>query len=163
MSDLILWQSVGQIWMPLNVSKARNQGIESSLAIEPIRRWLNLSMNYTFLDARNLSDEPNTYDKILVYRPKHSLNISVSSNWSVFTLKYDFQYIGQRYTNPANTLYLEAYQTSDLVLSARLHYQDWQPQLSFQIRNIFDEQYEIIRYQPIPGREFRFTIGILLN
>jgi outer membrane cobalamin receptor len=120
-------------------------------------------MNYTFLDARNLSDEPNTYDKILVYRPKHSLNISVSSNWSVFTLKYDFQYIGQRYTNPANTLYLEAYQTSDLVLSARLHYQDWQPQLSFQIRNIFDEQYEIIRYQPIPGREFRFTIGILLN
>jgi outer membrane cobalamin receptor len=163
MSDLILWQSVGQIWMPLNVDKARNQGVETSLALEPIKRWLSLNVNYTFLDARNLSDESNVHNKLLVYRPKHSLNFSAACNWKMFTLKYDYQYIGQRYTNPANTVFLEGYRTSDVVISANYQFRQWKPQLSFQVKNIFDEQYEIIRYQPIPGREFRFTVGIFLN
>lgn len=163
LNDLILWQSVGQIWMPLNVDKARNQGVEWSVTAEPVRKWLSVNVNYTLLDARNLSEAPTVKNKFLVYRPKNSLNISLMSSWWIFTLKYDFQYVGRRFINPANTIYLKSYNTSDVIFTASTKYKRWQPQWSLQIKNIFDEQYEIIRYQPIPGREIRFTVGISLN
>ena len=163
LNDLIQWQSVGQIWMPMNVDKARNQGLEASLTLEPIRGWLSLNLNYTFLDARNLSADSTLYNKYLVYRPEHSLNFSVSSTWKMFTLKYDYQYIGGRYADPVNAEYLESYCTSDIVLSVNHILGKWKPQLSFQVKNIFDESYEIIRYQPIPGREYRLTVGITFN
>ncbi len=163
LNDLILWQSVGQIWMPLNVDKARNQGVEVSLVLEPVRNWLSVNLNYTYLDARNLSDEPNVKNKRLVYRPRESLNLSLVSNWRNITVKYDYQYVGRRYTNPANTIYLDVYAMSDITISISHQYRRWNPQLSVQMKNIFDERHEIIRYQPIPGREYRLTIGISLN
>jgi outer membrane cobalamin receptor len=163
MKDLILWQSLGQIWMPLNVDKVRNKGLEVNFNVNPMWSVLSLSLNYTLLDARNLTEERNTKNKILVYRPRHTLNLGFTLEWRQFRFAYDFSYVSRRYTTAANTAYLDPYQTSDLVFAFQQPIGSWKSTFTFQIKNVFDEKYEIIQYQPIPGREYRANIGIFFN
>lgn len=163
MNDLILWASNGQIWMPSNVNKSRNRGVETSISVSPIKDLFSIVTNYTFLDARNLSKDRTLYKKYLVYRPKHTFNTSLKFTYGDFTLKYDFQHVSRRYIRPANTLYLESYNISDLLMSFIYNYRNWKSTISFQVKNIFDEKYEIIQYQPIPGREYRVNMNISFN
>ncbi len=163
MNDLILWQSTGQLWMPLNVDKSRNRGIEASISLSPVAKRIMLNANYTFLDARNLSDDLTTKDKYLVYRPRHTFNTAVTINYRNLTLKYDFQYVGKRYVNPANTKFMEAYGNSDLTVAYVQDFDNWTSNLSFQVKNLLDERYQIIQYHPLPGREMRINLGISIN
>lgn len=163
MKDLILWQSVNQIWMPLNVDKAQNNGVELNVSLEPFWNMLSLTTNYTFLDARNLSDEMTVHNKTLVYRPKHTFNFSLNFNWEDINLGYDLSYVGRRYVTPANTVYLDPYNVSDIQMVYQRQFGKLRSIFSFQVRNIFDQKYEIIQYQPIPGREYRASINITFN
>ncbi len=165
MKDLILWQSVGQIWMPLNVDKARNQGLEINLSLNPLMEVLIFSGNYTYLDAKNLSDDRNAYDKQLVYRPKHTANATIGLSWPVFTIQYRYHFVGRRHTKAANIykLSLDPYRVSDIVISYHSGYEIWGWKISFQVKNFLDEQYEIIKYQPNPGREYRVNLHLSIN
>ncbi len=54
---------------------------------------------------------------------------------------------------------LKSYNVTDLTLCFNQIYDKLQPTLTFQIRNIFNESYQIIRSYPLPGREFRISLG----
>ncbi|MCK4755219.1 MAG: TonB-dependent receptor, partial [Calditrichia bacterium] len=165
MKDLILWQMVGQIWMPLNVAKARNQGLEINLSLNPLMEVLTFSGNYTYLNAKNLSDDRNVYGKQLVYRPKHTANATIGLSWPVFTIQYRYRFVGRRHTKAANIdkLSLDPYRVSDIVISYHSGYEIWGWKISFQVKNFLDEQYEIIKYQPNPGREYRVNLSLSIN
>ncbi len=141
----------------------RNRGIEISSSLRLLSKSLKLSGNYTWLDATNQSDIPALKNKFLVYRPKHTFNISIYYTWNSLDFGMDYRYVGKRYTNPANTIYLESYQVSDLTLRWQKKYADWQPGIQFQIKNILNSEYEVIRYQPMPGREIRIGLTIRYN
>jgi len=165
MKDLILWQQPAQIWMPLNVDKARNQGLEISLSLNPLLDIVTFSGNYTYLNAINLSDDRNVYGKQLVYRPKHTANATIGLSWQVFTIQYKYLFVGKRQTTAANIekLALDPYSVSDLYFSYQSGYDMWGWNISFQIRNFLDEEYEIIKYQPNPGREYRINFSLSIN
>jgi len=126
---------------------------------------LTISGNYTYLDAQNLSKDRLLNGKQLVYRPKYTANTTIGLKWAEFDAQYRFLYVGRRHTNPAN-LYevsLDPYSVSDIVFSYHSGYNIWDWNISFQIKNFLDERYEIIRYQPNPGREYRFNISFSIN
>jgi vitamin B12 transporter len=158
MKNLILWQTPGTKWLPLNIDKTRTDGMELNFNLQPVKNLLSLTANYTYLDARNAET-----DLTLVYRPRHTLNVGVNISWNSYSLEYQYQYVSQRFANPSHTLFLESYQTSDLIYTAHYVFHDWEPKVSLQIINIFNQSYEIIRYQPMPGREYRLTIGVALK
>ena len=163
LTDLILWQQGGANgkWTPQNVSKALNQGVETSLSLELIPQVLKLSMNYTHLLAKNDDkDDRNSYQKFLVYRPEHTANINLEASWSQFTAGYSWQYVGYRYVLPANTVWLDPFHVSDITLGWHSALGGMDLDVTLQVKNIFDELYEFVQYQPIPGREFRLNIGI---
>jgi iron complex outermembrane receptor protein len=165
MEDLILWQMTDQIWMPLNVDKSRNQGLEINLALNPLLDILTIHGNYTYLDAQNLSEGENIYGKQLVYRPKHTANATIGLSWQDFTIQYKYLFVGKRQTTAANIedLALDPYNVSDLYFSYQSGYDMWGWNISFQIKNFLDEQYEIIRFQPNPGREYRINLNLSIN
>jgi len=160
MNRLILWQEEKGFWTPQNVNKSRIQGLENSIQIEPVRDFLDITANYTFLDARNLSDEINEYNKILIYRPKHTVNIGVNFKYKILNAGYQFNYTSRRYTNPTNVWAnsLDPYFVSDLSISFKPTFSSVKMNFSFQIKNIFNEDYRIIKNMPIPGREYRFSV-----
>ncbi len=163
MRDLILWQPVNQIWQPENIARSRNRGIEISSTLALLQESLKLSGNYTLLDATNQSDVPALKDKYLVYRPGHIYNLILLYIWQSFKFGLEYRYVGKRYTNPANTIYLEPYQVSDLTLQWQQKFANWQPGIRLQIKNILNSSYQVIRFQPMPGREIRIGLTIRYN
>jgi outer membrane receptor protein involved in Fe transport len=75
-------------------------------------------------------------------------------------LSYQFSYTGLRYTTNDNTDYLPSYKTSDITLNYKPKTDSADLLLSLQIKNIFDERYEIVKNMPIPGRELRLALKI---
>jgi outer membrane cobalamin receptor len=159
MKDLIQWQTIDGFSRPANVNKSRNMGIELGSSIQFIENLVNLSGNYTYLDARNKSEnEKNNH--YLTYRPRHSLNLTFNLNWKFFSFNYDFRHVGRRFTDEENTHELAPYDISDITFRFNPYFSDLHPSLSFQVKNIFDVNYEILRYQPLPGREYRIRLEI---
>ena len=47
-----------------------------------------------------------------------------------------------------------------LTLGWQYDLQGWDLDFTLQVKNMFDELYEFVQYQPIPGREFRLNMGV---
>lgn len=163
LTDLIVWQQGGSggKWSPMNVSRALNQGVEAALNLKLVPDFLSLALNYTYLLAQNDdADDRNYYRKYLVYRPKNTLNVTMDASWQAFTAGLSWQYVGYRYVLPANTIWLDPYHVASLTLGRRYAWEAWNLDVTLQVKNLFDEHYEFIQYQPIPGREYRINVGI---
>ncbi len=161
MTNLIIWQQVDK-WMPLNVDKNRNRGIESSFKISPIKDYLDISANYMYLDARNLSDSPTSYNKILVYRPKHTLNTSLTLNLKHIRLNYQYSYVSRRFADASNTWgnSIDPYAVSDITMNYNTKIIMNKIRFSFKIKNIFDNEYRVLKNMPVPCREYRFSMEV---
>ena len=161
MQDLILWQPSGQIWQPENVSKSQNEGLELSAALKFLEEVASISGNYTFLEAKNRSDMPALNGKYLIYRPRHTANFTLNLAWKNVGLGFEYHIVGKRYINTANTISLEAYQDADINLKWQQGFNGWQTEISVQVKNVFDQSYQIVVFQPMPGRELR--LGLTLH
>lgn len=162
MTQLILWQEEAGFWMPQNVGKSRFKGVENSLRLQPVQDFLSVNANYTFLDARNLSDERTEFNKILIYRPKHTVNVNMTIEYRFITLSYQYNYTSRRYTDASNIWAnsLEPYSTSDISLVIQPTFKKLDYSFSFQIKNLFNEEYRVVKNMPVPGREYRFSVKI---
>jgi outer membrane receptor for ferrienterochelin and colicins len=162
MKDLIIWQERGGLWRPENVAQCLIQGVENSLSIQPLKKWLAIQANYTYLNARNLSKSHTEHNKVLVYRPRHTANIGLSSNIGKFRLNYQFNYTSRRFTDNANVWAnsLPPYQVSDASLGFKHSIAKYQVETIFQVKNIFNHEYSVIKDLPIPGREWRLSLKI---
>jgi outer membrane receptor for ferrienterochelin and colicins len=118
-----------------NLARVRTQGIESSLRADVTRR-LEVTANYSYLDAVNRSSDPALP---VAYTPEHSANLS--ANWQVgdalgwFTTA---NYVGRQYlnvsSNPRYTVARDGYATVDTSVSYRF------PRLTLRagLLNLFD-------------------------
>ncbi len=102
-----------------NVDRARTQGIEASVSVQPFDGW-TFKANYTFLDAKNLSG----VERPLAYQPKHSANFGV--DWQAtekLNLSVNVNYVGKQYTwvpasgNLEYASKMDAFVTGDVVAS----------------------------------------------
>ncbi len=165
MKDLIQWQTDSQFFsMPVNVDKARNRGVEIKSSLQILQDLVNINTNYTYLDARNQSDS-GLYNKFLVYRSRHSFNSTLKLIWKSLIVGLDYRYVGSRYTDEENNpkFELNPYDLLDFTIRFKPIYSKLQPTLVFQIKNIFNEQNDIIKNYPVPGREFRLSLEITYN
>ncbi|KPL01832.1 MAG: hypothetical protein AMJ73_09740 [candidate division Zixibacteria bacterium SM1_73] len=135
-----------------NIGRSRHTGLEFSADVLPIRN-LTLSSSYTFLRARNRSDD-RTADK-LPYRPEHLVKLAQDYKFP-FGLAFSLEenYVSERtYLNQDNAPQsLDEYFLLDLQLSQSL----WEHlTFSFSLFNVLDEYYESEYGFPMPGRNFR--------
>ena len=50
----------------------------------------------------------------------------------------------------------------DLSLSRRLHWKKMLWKLTAEVNNVFNQQYEVVQWYPMPGINFRFVINVEL-
>jgi len=165
MNDLIQWQTDSLFYSTIvNVSKVRNMGLEINSSIQLVENMVELRGNYTYLDARNKSNGKN-FNNLLMYRSRHNLNLTLNWQWKYLSFAYDFRHVSRRFSDEENRadFELNSYNVSDLTFRFTQQFNKWQPTLTFQVRNIFDENYQIIRSYPLPGREFRVSLGVAYN
>lgn len=120
-----------------NIAKARGEGVEFSLALQPTTR-LNILANYSFIDATSRS--PGMVGNRLARRPRQNANLSL--DWETplgLKLGATLTLTGDAFDDLANTRRLDGYAL--LGLRAAYRVSD-QVELYGRIENLADETYQ---------------------
>lgn len=153
-------------WTMLNLGKVDIKGID--VAVEAgglLYKKINWDtrLSYTWQNAIDVTDKQSTrYKDRIPYTPDHSGTGMFSIEFESWTAGYIRVFSGKRYTlgenNPFNQL--EGWGTQDIFISRKFYIQKTETALRFEINNVSNNQYDIIRYFPMPGRNFLFSMNL---
>jgi vitamin B12 transporter len=131
-----------------NVSRARSQGAEVTVALKPVDAF-RISASYTYLDARNLSTG-SAYDKRLVRRPDNSITLNADYDW-FFGLKAGatVTHVSDSFNNTSNTQRVKGYVLTGLRASYPV---GRNVEVYGRIDNLFDVRYQTLLNYGQPGR-----------
>lgn len=155
------------VWKMANFGKVKIKGIDVTLATEvPIYHKVSaiLTGAYTFQESLDKLKASASYNRQLPYTPKHSGNGSLLIRNPWVNVGYSVLFQGERWSSSQNTeqYRLKAYSEHTLTLNKEFRFKSCQLNLSGSIHNLFDKQYEIVRYYPMPGRAFSVTGTLLI-
>lgn len=154
------------IWTMTNLDKARAFGADltGSATFGIARRQsLVLSGNYSWqrVQPRTSPSDPD-YNKQVAYTPEHSGSASICwENPWVDTVVHATG-VSERYGTNSNlpTTRLKGYMEFGASLMRSFSLRRVGIDLRLDVTNIFDTQYEIVAHYPMPGRAWRFTLGV---
>jgi outer membrane cobalamin receptor len=160
-TDMILWlQGSSGIWSPENVGKADIQGIEMKAALSPWGDLLQLGWNYTYLDARNKTEDRTQYNMQLPYRARNVHNFSLRFGLVGLYALLDYSSMGKRYTTTANTDVLQPYHLFNAILGYKMRFDPLSLDAKMEVRNLENIEYQAMEGFPMPGREFRLSLEV---
>lgn len=156
------------------VSKMVNYGrvsvdgvdLNASLKSRLSDHWaMVVSGGYTFQKAINVtSKEDKNYKDQIPYTPKHSGNGSVTAETLYGILTYSFMAVGERYVLAQNLPEnrVDGYFEQNLSYSNKFKIGAVRLGAQFDLVNLFNIQYDVIKFYPMPGRQFRLTFKVEL-
>jgi iron complex outermembrane receptor protein len=165
-----------------NVGAAQAAGVEVE-ARARLGEALQAQLNYTFLDARDKTADPNRYDHLLPGRAPHTVFLRLEGGYRTLRLFYELDHAAQLYQDPANlqprparTLHALGLQLGpQLFARGRLRVQ-----LAVEVRNLLDARLALVTLPlaaergplplpltdyfdyPLPGRALYATLSARL-
>ena len=154
-------------WSMLNIGKSEATGIDiaCSATFNPIQK-LQLNVHSTYSYQRSLDiTNPNEalYKTQLPYTPEHSGTAGISALYHHWSLHYNIVSSGYRYRAgeqlAANLV--QGWAThdisiaTDIVSSSKFGYK-----AIFEINNLLNTQYEIIKYYPMQRLNYRISLAV---
>lgn len=159
------------IWSPENIKAVNKKGLD--LLVKSNSLWqrsqsqFSFAIGYQYLDAQVVDIYQNNTSengKRLIYIPEHALAISGGISIRSFYLQYEQKITSKVFIDAANTTYLPYTAPANLKLNY-LHREGNKEQLQvfFSIKNLYNEIYQTVANQPLPGRYFEFGFSIHLH
>ncbi|MDR1940846.1 MAG: TonB-dependent receptor [Endomicrobium sp.] len=154
-SDNLIISNANTGYIPENIDKSQQYGVEIGLGYI-ITKWLNASVNYTYLNAENKSEiykgkklqfsPQNTLNAVLNIKPLEELLFSATVG---FKDKY--------YYDADNSIEMNGFSTLDLSVNYRLN-----EKISFWIKgfNIANADYQIVDGYPMPKAAIYFGTNV---
>ena len=144
-------------WKMANYGKVHAAGVDATLAATvPLTKKIKLVMSggYTWQKAIDLTDaDAKNYKDQLPYTPLHSGNASAIVETPWVNVGYSVVGVGKRYylsqNLPENEI--EGYWEHTMSLSHEFALGSCRLRLQAEIINLTDEQYDVIKYYPMPG------------
>ena len=153
------------VWTNINVGKVRVLGFDATADI--VHRFntfhsLIFSANYSYQRAANRTNEESPYYNLqIAYMPLHSGAVSLCYENRLVNVSVHGSGVSRRWTN--NEHYPETdvagYLDFGLTAYRNFHLGPGALSLRFDLKNIFDGQYDIVRLYPMPGRSYQFSIN----
>lgn len=155
------------VWKMANFGRVRIVGLDASVASGiALTASVHLSLNasYTYQHAIDMTDpKAKNYREQIPYTPRHSGSGSVAVSTPWVDAAYTLVAVGDRYfmsqNLPENRINGYAEHTLALSRTFRLR-RGAELRLQAECTNLTDEQYDIVKYYPMPGRAFRATVAI---
>ena len=150
-------------WRMANFGTVHATGIDATLGtavVLPHNMSLVLTGGYTWQRAIDLSDpEAKNYRDQLPYTPRHGGNASAILETPWLTLGYTLVGVSKRYCLSQNIPENEiaGYMEHTATLSRSFNLRRCSLTLKAELVNFTDEQYDVIKYYPMPGRSWRLT------
>ena len=140
----------------ININKAETNGVEV-FAKADLLEGLIIKANYTYLDARDKSEDTPDYNQKLIRRPENKAGLYVSYTWNnIANMNIDIMYVGKRdeldfATYPASRIVMPYY----FLINLAAYYDLFSfLRLQGRIENLLDKQYEEIYGYGTSGLSF---------
>lgn len=145
------------IWKMANFGQVDIWGVDATAATRidiAGKTSAVFSATLSWQDAKDKTGGSASYGKQLPYTAKVSGGISLILNTPWITIGYSATGQGERYSMAQNERQyrLSPYMEHTLSLSRHIKLRAAKLSLQLSLNNITDEQYEIIKYYPMPGR-----------
>lgn len=162
--DMIIWNPVTpDFWTPSNINRVNSTGLESTLSVVySINKFsARLNAGYTLTRAvTTVSQSPddNSEGKQLRYVPVNQANSSVRLSYGNFYSMLGTSLTGLRYTAKDDSEYLPDYIINNVITGIKLPLHNTAIDLSLNINNLFDINYQSIAHYPMAGRSYIIKI-----
>lgn len=156
-----------------NVKNVLSKGVEYqfSTALELNKISFKSGGNYAYTHTANVnavSPADKSRGKQLVYIPKHKGNIFLSTVWRKYTLRYDMNLTGRRYTSSSNQesdfeKVLSPFILGKITFDSQTDWNRFRLNIKITADNLFNTDYQNILWRPMPGRFYNLSLGIKYN
>lgn len=153
------------VWTCINIGKVEVLGLDATLKVAQHlgRHTLTTAANYSLQQARNRTNpESPYYNNQIAYLPLHSGAVSLSweNPWVNFVVSgYG---VSERWSTNEHIdgTHIDGYAELGTTLWRQFHIGQTKAEIRFDIKNLTDKQYEIVRSYPMPGRSWQLTLNI---
>ena len=152
-------------WQMMNAGKVRQIGLDISANAE--KRWsndwsLSVTGSYSMLNATDKTNPTDIYyGHQIAYTPRHSGSVSSLLHTPWLDLSYNLLLMGERYSLGYNILdnRMTAFTDHSITVSKDINILEQQLRLQFDLRNLGNKNYEVVRFYPMPGTNWRLTVS----
>lgn len=163
--DLIVWNptATSQFWTPSNINRVNSKGLETSFSANYSVNKFNARISAAYSMTRSVttvsnSPNDNSAGKQLRYVPVNQANSSVRLGYGIIYLSLETSFTGLRYTSKDASndfLYQLPYNIiNNAITGIKLPLHNASMDLSLNINNLFDFNYQSIAHYPMPGRSY---------
>ena len=153
------------IWTCVNVGKVYTYGLDATIKASyhfSPRYAILLSGNYSYQKVENrFNPESPNYKKQIAYMPKHTGSVAVTFENPWVNVSVHGVGVSSRWPN--NDHYegtmIDGYTDIGMTVYRHLTFGRHQVEARFDLKNMFDKQYEIVSHYPMPRRSYQVTIN----
>lgn len=166
-TNWIIWlPSEKGYWSPNNLAKVYSRGTETSSEFKLKKQHFTFKINLTTSYVLSTNEVIiNTNDKSqgrqLIYTPRYTGNGSLQLSYKNISFLYSQGYTGYRFTATDNSSWLTPYSIGNAKLSYRYQFNHFSSEFYFNINNLFNKNYMVVKNMPMPMRNYEG--GILLQ
>ena len=156
------------VWKMVNFGKVNIYGLDLTTNVSwPLSKDFSLqgTLSYSLQQALDRSDRTTySFNKQLPYTPKHSAHCTLVAQLPWLSVGYSMSTNSERYSMMQQTseYRLAPFTEHSVTLSKDFMLKQVNMVCSLTLQNITNQQYDIIKYYPMPGRQVRFTASLTL-
>jgi outer membrane cobalamin receptor len=154
------------VWTMKNIGKVRITGIDVNGQVNgkfsPDFKW-SARVAYTWQQAIDITDPSSSlYKDEIPYTPNQSGSAMAAAYFRIWSAGYSILFSGERYTLGENdpTNLLPGWNEQDVFVSIQIPFKNIQTTIRGEVNNIFDQQYDVVHYYPMPGRSYKLCITV---
>ncbi len=157
-TDMIRWIPAGSNWKPTNTDHVKTYGLEAQLELKHQIQHHHFSLGGSY--GYTISENQET-EKQLIYVPKHKTTGSFNYHFKRLSAYYQLLYVGEVFILSDNNpkYILDAYTVSNVGAEYALGTTN-QYAIGFQIKNLFNEDYQSVANRYMPGINYNFYINL---
>ncbi|MFN3427170.1 MAG: TonB-dependent receptor [Candidatus Thermochlorobacter sp.] len=153
-------------WTMQNIALVEATGVDvrfESVFKKVFELELSIAANYTYQTVLDITPQSLTFGNQIAYTPFENAAVILSASWKKLAFTWMWSFVGYRYQLGENIManLLLPYALSDLTLRFEETLWGLNLVLKFDLNNLFDEHYQVIRSFPMPGRNFRLSFSLL--
>ncbi len=153
-------------WSMFNVGKVETKGVDVAVEADAaIARSVkvNALATYNYMQARDITDRSlSVWHNQLPYTPKHSGSASLTVETPVCNLSYNLVWAGERYSLQQNSSAnrIKPYTDHSISVYKTVTLCQTKIRLQADALNLGDKNYEVVRYYPMPGRNYKVSATV---
>jgi outer membrane cobalamin receptor len=146
-------------YFPENIPQAQSTGIEARYDLRLLQDGVNAFADLTFNEASRQSTD-STNGKQLMYIPKAVYSLGITARLLGFSFSLSEMYTSKRFMAADESAWLPEYWLTNVNLTTVLPLHSFRVDVRAEVSNLFDRDYQVLPGYPMPGRTFKFVLGV---